>query len=240
VQWLDRSFPNPAENLACDEVLLDLCEADAAHEVLRFWESATHFVVAGYSNKVETEINVEGCRRDRIPILRRCTGGGAVLQGPGCLNYALILSIATRPELQNITSANCHVMKRNCAAVSKLLGKRCSVEGYTDLALDGRKFSGNSQRRKRTHLLFHGTFLLKNFDLTLIERYLLLPSRRPEYRKSRSHSEFLRQIDIPATELKCALGEEWKIAEKALMMPDEPMVRLVAARYGREEWNLKF
>jgi lipoate-protein ligase A len=239
VQWLDRSFPTPAENLACDEALLDLCEAGAAHEVLRFWESPTHFVVLGYSNKVQTEINVELCQRDRIPILRRCTGGGAVLQGPGCLNYALILRIATRSELENITSANCHIMKRNCAAVSKLVGKRCSVEGYTDLALDGRKFSGNSQRRKRTHLLFHGTFLL-NFDLTLVDRYLRLPSRQPEYRKSRSHSEFLSRIDASAAELKCALGEEWKVAEKALTMPPEPVSSLVATRYGRDESNLKF
>ncbi len=239
MQWLDRSFTTPAENLACDEALLELCEAGAAHEVLRFWESPMHFVVVGYGNKVQTEVNVEPCQCDRIPILRRCTGGGAVLQGPGCFNYALILRIETRPDLEDITSANCHIMERNCAAVSKLVGKRCAVEGYTDLAFDGRKFSGNSQRRKRTHLLFHGTFLL-NFDLTLIDRYLRLPSRRPEYRKSRGHSEFLRRIDVSAAELKCALGEEWKVAEKALMMPHEAVSSLVATRYGREEWNLKF
>lgn len=239
MQWLDLSLAAPAENVACDEALLDLCEGGAAHEILRFWESTAHFVVPGYGNKVQSEVNVEACQRDGVPILRRCTGGGAVLQGPGCLNYALALRIADRPELENITSANCHIMQRNCAAISKLLGERCDVEGYTDLALKGRKFSGNSQRRKRTHLLFHGTVLL-NFDLTLIDRYLRLPSRQPEYRKSRSHTDFLRNIGAPATELKCALAEEWKVAKKSFKLPDEPLRTLIRSRYARDEWNLKF
>src|SRR5688572_6131078 len=93
MRWLDLTFPTPAENLACDEALLDLCEAGFADEVLRFWESPTHFVVVGYGNKVDSEVEVAACRADGIPILRRCTGGGTVLQGPGCLNYSLVLRI---------------------------------------------------------------------------------------------------------------------------------------------------
>jgi lipoate-protein ligase A len=239
VQWLDLSLPTPAENIGCDEALLDLCEGGAAHEIVRFWESRMHFAVLGYGNKVQSEVNVEACQRDKVAILRRCSGGGAVIQGPGCFNYALVLRIADRPELENITSANCHIMKRNCAAISKVLGKQCEVEGYTDLALKDRKFSGNSQRRKRTHLLFHGTFLL-NFDLTLIDRYLGVPSRQPEYRKSRSHADFVRNIDVSATDLKCSFAEEWKVAEKAFKLPDEPLRTLVTTRYARDEWNLKF
>src|ERR1039458_3609667 len=93
MRHLDLTIPSPAENLACDEALLDWCESGTGAECLRFWESPEPFVVVGYANKVETEVNVAACEARKIPILRRCSGGGTVAQGPGCLNYALILPI---------------------------------------------------------------------------------------------------------------------------------------------------
>jgi lipoate-protein ligase A len=235
---LDLTFPTPAENLACDEALLDLCESVGGDEILRFWESSTHFVVVGYGNKIDTEVDLAACNRDCIPILRRCSGGGTVLQGPGCLNYSLVLRI--NAELESITAANCHIMKRNAAALSTVLGEAVvSVEGFTDLATGGRKFSGNAQRRKRTHLLFHGTFLL-DFDLPLIARYLRAPSRQPEYRGSRSHSEFLRSISASRDEIKRALLAEWKAVEALAAIPQDAIKTLVTGKYSRPEWNLKF
>src|SRR2546422_3154717 len=59
---LDLTFPTPAENLACDEALLDLCEQGGAGEVLRFWEPREYFVVVGYANKVASEVNLAACR----------------------------------------------------------------------------------------------------------------------------------------------------------------------------------
>ena len=239
MRWLDLTFPTPAENLAGDEALLELCEAGFAGEALRFWESPTHFVVVGYANKVASEVDVAACHADGIPVLRRCSGGGTVLQGPGCLNYALVLRMDGHHDLESITSANCYIMKRNAAALSKILAKPVSAEGFTDLALEGRKFSGNAQRRKRTHLLFHGTFLL-NFDLGLIERYLLAPSREPEYRHGRKHRDFLRAVAIGREELKGALRAEWNATDGWSTPPEEPLKRLVMEKYSRDEWNLKF
>ena len=92
----DLTLPTPEENLACDEVLLDICEAGRLEGVLRFWEPAQHFVVLGYANRAAREANLEFCRSAGIRVLRRCSGGGAVLQGPGCLNYSLRESAAAQ------------------------------------------------------------------------------------------------------------------------------------------------
>jgi len=240
MHYADTTFETPAENIACDEALLDFCEAGAMDEVLRFWESATPFVVVGYGDHVDVEVNRGVCEKDGVPILRRCSGGGAVVQGAGCLNYSLILNINHHPELASITAANCHIMKRNATVLSKLLGKHICIEGYTDLAVDGRKFSGNAQRRKRTHLLFHGTFLLGSFDLTLLSRYLKHPSREPEYRGTRTHDDFVASLSLNAEPVKSALREEWGAKQKMKALPDEPLRTLVATRYARTEWNLKF
>ena len=99
MKYLDRTLGTPQENLACDEALLEVCEEGSADEILRFWEPRQHFVVLGYSNKVRAEANLDTCRALDVPILRRCSGGGTVLQGPGSLNYALILRIRRgRPQ----------------------------------------------------------------------------------------------------------------------------------------------
>jgi len=82
MRCLDLTFPTPEENLACDEVLLDWCEEPEGPEVLRFWGPQKTLRRRGYSNRVEREVNVAACRERAIPILRRCTGGGTVLQGP--------------------------------------------------------------------------------------------------------------------------------------------------------------
>ena len=240
MHYADVTFKTPAENIACDEALLDLCEAGSMDEVLRFWESSTPFVVVGYGNHVDLEANRSACEQDGVPVLRRCSGGGAVVQGPGCLNYSLLLNIDRRPELASITAANCHIMKRHAAVLSKLLGKEVLVEGYTDLAVDGDKFSGNAQRRKWTHLLFHGTFLLGNFDLTLISRHLKHPSREPEYRRTRIHDDFVAKLSLNAGQVKSALREEWGASKELKSIPNEPLQTLVATRYSRSEWNLKF
>src|SRR5512137_2540996 len=109
----DLTLGTPEENLACDEVLLDLCEAGDSDELLRLWALPRYFVVLGYGNKAATEVNLDFCRKLNIPVLRRCTGGGAVLQGPGVLNYSLILEIPNTGPLAHISDTNVFIMEKH-------------------------------------------------------------------------------------------------------------------------------
>src|SRR5690242_14068944 len=93
MKHLDLTLPSPAENLAADEALLDQCEAGAEGEILRFWEPREAFVVLGYANRAALEVDLPACQAHQIGVFRRCSGGGTVLQGPGCLNYSVILRI---------------------------------------------------------------------------------------------------------------------------------------------------
>jgi len=103
----EEAFATPEENLACDEALLDACENSDAPGFVRFWESPSYFVVLGYGKHLEQEVFKDVCTRENILILRRCSGGGTVLQGPGCFNYTLVLPITSSPELETISGANC-------------------------------------------------------------------------------------------------------------------------------------
>src|SRR6516162_4348715 len=83
-----------------------------------------------------------------------------------------------------------------------------SVRGHTDLCLGHLKFAGNSQRRRKNFLLFHGTLLL-NCDLSLISELLLMPSLQPDYRASRTHADFVTNLNLPAETVKATLAQAW-------------------------------
>jgi lipoate-protein ligase A len=236
MNFWDAALGDPAANLAADEALLHNCEAGGG-EVLRVWEPADYFVVLGFANVAAREANLEACRRARVPVLRRCSGGGAVLQGPGCLNYALILRIDDSSEAQSIPSTNLYIMERQRAALSSALSQPVTVRGVSDLCLGGLKFSGNAQRRLRHALIFHGTFLL-NFDFERMEEFLAMPSRQPEYRHERSHRDFLANIPAPAALIKETLRVAWGANQNLREIPDAQ--RLVREKYSRDEWNLKY
>jgi lipoate-protein ligase A len=238
MQYLDLSLPTPAENLAADEALWEAAEEGGA-EVLRFWESAAPFVVVGYANRAATEVDLAACQARGVPVLRRATGGGTVVQGPGCLNYTLVLRIAGHTAAASITRTNLWILNRHAAALTTVLGLPVRRRGDTDLAVGDRKFSGNAQRRGRQAILFHGTLLLA-FDLALVPALLPRPSREPDYRAGRSHAEFLMNLSAPAAVVKSALREAWSAREPAAQWPGARTAELAAGKYSRPEWNFRF
>jgi lipoate---protein ligase len=238
MKYLDRTLDVPQANLACDEALLDWCEEGFRDDILRFWEPRQHFVVLGYSNKARSEVNLESCKTQGIPVLRRCSGGGTVLQGPGCLDYALILRIQADSPLDSIPKANAFIMNRNRNALNSLLDGEVLIQGHTDLTLQGLKFSGNSQRRKRHFLLFHGSLLL-DLDLAVVEQTLHVPSKQPQYRRDRAHKDFLTNLHVPAEAIKDAMKRVWNATGALDEIPEGRIEALVEEKYATDAWNFK-
>ena len=247
MKLLDLTLPSPAENVALDEALLDAAEADAGQgEVLRLWEPpiategipySGHFVVAGRSTKIEVEVDLAACRRRGVSVLRRSSGGAAIVAGPGCLMYAVVLSYERRPQLRMLDQAHVYVLSKVAEAVGRL-GLEVHPRGTSDLVWGERKISGNSLRCKRDHFVYHGT-LLYDFDLPLIGELLRSPPRQPQYRGGRSHGEFLANLPASAGELRHAIAEVFGASEPLGEWPRERTLDLAAGRYGREEWNLR-
>ena len=239
MKFLDQSLDQPAANLACDEALLELMESEPSRDdCLRVWEAKHHFVVLGHSSRSTSDVNLAACNADRIPVLRRISGGGTVLQGPGCLNYSLVLN-TDRHRLKNIKDTFTFVLDRHRDLVEGLCGAKARIEGISDIVRDDLKFSGNAQYRKSHFALVHGTFLL-NFDVGLIEKYLPLPARQPEYRKGRPHSEFIANLHVDPASFCGRLKRVWAARDLFEDLPLARIDRLVADRYGRAEWSGKF
>ena len=233
--FLKHSFTDPESNLALDEALLESAELGHIGETLRIWESPVYFIVLGYSSKWKNEVNPMSFQDSPIPILRRKSGGQTVLQGPGCLNFSLILKADEKSGIQSDTKK---IMQKNLGAVKTWgLWGEIETQGISDLTLNGRKFSGNAMRRGKKFFLFHGTFLYQ-FDLSKISLYLGKPDREPEYRAKRNHQDFLTNAPVSEKLIITSLSTTWNAQKPLEIIPEIEKIKLEF--YSREAWNKKY
>ena len=230
---LELTLPTLVENVALDEALLLDAEAGGP-EVLRLWRWPGLGVVLGAGGRLADDVHEDACHADGVPILRRSSGGGTVLLGPGCLLYSLVLRFDRDPALADLHASYRFILGRIIRGLEPHVPE-LMLQGSSDLTLAGRKVSGNSQQRKRTHLLHHGT-LLHAFDLMSIPRYLKAPPRQPEYRQQRSHTDFLTNLPIAPETLESGMREIWQADEVLTRWPDERVQTMVEERYGQAEW----
>ncbi len=179
------SAPSVAENLALDVELAKSADATGRH-LVRFWWGDGPAVVLGSSEQAEEVVDTSACEELGVPVLKRCSGGGTVLQNGGVLNYSLITPAPTHLD---VATSFCQGTNLVRAILSKF-GVTGVPQGTSDVAVEDRKISGNAQARRWKAVLVHGT-LLVDFDFALAERVLLHPPREPEYRQGRSHRDFL-------------------------------------------------
>jgi lipoate-protein ligase A len=234
MDYLDLTLPSPEENLALDEALLLEAEAGRGQEVLRVWEWSALAVVLGAGGRLGEDVNEAACRADGVPILRRASGGGTVLLGPGCLLYSLVLAYDREPALAEIVPSYGYILGRIAETLGDVLPD-IEKAGSSDLAAHRVKVSGNAQQRKRGHLLHHGT-LLYDFDIGRVGRYLHEPGKQPAYRQRRDHSSFLTNLPVGKVELIRRLRNAWQAGHTSPAWPQAVTAQLVADKYSRADW----
>jgi lipoate-protein ligase A len=112
------------------------------------------------------------------------------------------------------------------------------IDASGESPTDARKLSGNSLRVRRDWILYHGT-LLYDFPLDTLSRYLRPPPREPDYRQHREHAAFVTNVPIKTDDLRAALVQAWQADQPLRTLPVERVARLVAEKYGRDDWNLQ-
>src|SRR5262245_55423227 len=121
MDFLDLTLPTLTENLALDEALLLALETDRGGDVLRVWEWPPYAVVLGAGCWLSRDVDEAACRADGVEIVRRSSGGGTVLLGPGCLLYTLVLSYNRDDALREIGSSYRYILGRVAESLTGLL-----------------------------------------------------------------------------------------------------------------------
>jgi lipoate-protein ligase A len=224
------------EELACEEALLQALDAGERGEFLRIWEFESPVVVLGRASRREREANVPACVAHGVPILRRCSGGTAIVGGPGCLMYTIGLSLRDRPSLRSVEAAHSFALDPLNAALARRL-EGVTRQGICDIAWNDRKISGNCLRMLKEAILYHGT-LLYGLAPERIETYLNSdPPRQPEYRRGRTHEAFVATLPLSRTALVEAIEEAFPTEGDYGPLPRDRFEKAMAERYSRAEWH---
>ena len=212
-RYLPYAVYSGAENMAIDEaLLLTMAHTAQPQPVLRFygWSPAT--LSLGYAQSYHKEVDEEACLAEGIEIVRRPTGGRAVLH-----QYELTYSVIA-PEhdphvsgtviesylkisqalLKGLKALGVPAEMIACGGLNGASSSACfDAPSWYELVVDGRKLVGSAQVRKEGMLLQHGSILL-HFDADLLFRLLKFPN---EEIRQRLLTGFMTKA--------CALDEVW-------------------------------
>ncbi|WP_158634370.1 lipoate--protein ligase [Brachyspira aalborgi] len=163
---------DPYYNLAFEEYILKNYLKDS---YFLLWQNANTIVVGLHQNTIE-EINREFADKNKINIVRRTTGGGAVYHDLGNLNYSLITDYNEREHISMNFFINPIVEALKNMDIKAISSER------NDILIDGKKISGSAQRLYKNRILHHGCILFDS-DLSVLSKSLKV---KPEKFQSKS------------------------------------------------------
>jgi len=146
-------------NMAAEEYFLDRHNGN----FFILWQNKNAIVVGKNQNAL-AEIDADFVRMQGIDVVRRLSGGGAMYQDLGNLNFTFICD--EKKWFSDYSYFTTPVIK-----AMESLGVKLTLSGRNDIMLGDFKVSGNAQAVRGDRILHHGTLLL-NSDLSVLGRAL--------------------------------------------------------------------
>lgn len=235
IRVLETGYNNAALNMAIDEVLIENI-GDAPILRLYGWRPAA--VSIGYFQSIREEVDLEKCSKIGVDVVRRLTGGGAVLH-----ETELTYSFITKQYPQNIMESYGWICETIVISI-KRLGFDASFVPLNDIVVKGKKVSGSAQTRRKGVLLQHGTLLL-GVDVDKMFCVLKVPSEKFKDKiikdvKERVTSLAGTTFEEMASSLKTSFATKFDAKLLADTMSTEEINHanwLAERKYNSREWN---
>ncbi|MFB0829724.1 biotin/lipoate A/B protein ligase family protein [Brevibacillus laterosporus] len=200
---------SPEMNMAIDEAILTLHSQGKVPPTVRFytWNPATLSI--GYFQKMEKEINIDEVKRLGLGLVRRPTGGRAVLHDAE-LTYSVIVS-EDHPQMPKSVTEAYKVISMGLLHGFQKLGLKAEMvslateeekakynspgssacfdsPSWYELVVEGKKVAGSAQTRQKGVILQHGSILL-DMNVDLLFSLLTFPSERVKERMMNSFKQ---------------------------------------------------
>ena len=229
-RYLDTGFLSGYENMAIDEAIFLSCQQGKSLPTIRLYGWTPPAVSLGYFQKAENAINFEACKRRGVDVVKRLSGGRAVLHDKE-LTYSLICPEGTPPFGKTIletykTISMCLISalknlnldvkwvtsKEKHSSFRHLNDKTVSCfssPSWYEITVEGKKICGSAQKRGGGVWMQHGAILLEH-DVEMLVEVL---------KSGKSKQEFTDEIFSSTTSINNHLGKKIDFYElKALVL----------------------
>lgn len=210
---LENSSLDPFYNQAFEEVVFETVLDD---DVFWLWRNSPAVIVGCYQN-ICREVKVESLRRQKIPVIRRMTGGGTVYHDLGNINYTLILRNNSFVDYDRCLSPVIDAL--NAIGVPARKNRTC------DIAIGDGKISGSAQKNAGGRLLHHGTLLFDS-DLNVLDQITT------HHKNDHFQTKGTLSAICPVTNIRHYLDEELSIEQfmerltAQIIPPEQPRLVL--------------
>ncbi|KOY64703.1 lipoate--protein ligase [Clostridium sporogenes] len=146
--FINHNNTNPYFNHAAEQYVLE----NIKDECFMLWRNEPCILV-GRNQNAMAEVNGDYIREKGMKIVRRLTGGGAVFNDLGNINFTFIGRTSENVE------ENFRKFTKPIIEALNFLGVQAEFSGKNDLVIEGKKISGNAQYYYKDKVLHHGTLL---------------------------------------------------------------------------------
>lgn len=222
---VDTAPRTGAENMALDEALMDAVAAGESPPTLRFYQWEPPCLSLGKRQPLDG-VELATCRADGVDVVRRATGGWAILH-----TDELTYSIAVPPDEPRAAGAILdayRTLSQGLVAGLRLLGVPAAMSPVTpggthnasaacfevpsayEITAGGRKLIGSAQARPNGRVLQHGSLPLVG-DIARVARYLA-------FEDEEERAALIAHLRERAATLSTVLGRPVSFAEAAVAM----------------------
>jgi lipoyl(octanoyl) transferase len=246
---VDTAMRTGAENMALDEAIMEAVAAGDSPPTLRFYQWAPPCLSLGKRQPLDG-VDLAACRADGVDVVRRATGGWAILH-----TNELTYSVELRPDDPRVSGAildTYRTLSQGLIAGLRLLGADAEmnpvipggaqntsaacfeVPSAYEITLGGRKLIGSAQTRPAGKVLQHGSLPLHG-DIARVARYLTFATEQERQalathlrERATTLSDALER-STPFPEAAQAMARGFAEALNVDLAADEPSTNEVAA-----------
>lgn len=237
---INSPFTNPYLNLAAEEYLLKNFDTD----IFLLYINKPSVIIGKHQNAM-AEINIKDIIQRKIPVVRRLSGGGTVYHDLGNLNFAWIV------QAEKNKSVNFSKYMNDIYLFLKSLNINVVQNANNDLAIEGRKISGNAEHLFKNRLIHHGTLLynsnLEDLNKAIASNFNHYSSKAVSSKRTKVTNiiDFMPQpVAIHAfrnalfhfIKTNNSQSTDYQLNEKDIVHINN----LVSNKYSTQEWNFSY
>jgi lipoate-protein ligase A len=154
------------------------------------WQPDKTYIILGQRDNIEDAVEIKSAKSENAIIMQRPSGGHSVVLTP---KTVIVSMISHKHELTAIKSFFHDCNMKIIKALQKQNIQGLSIQGISDIVLNGKKIVGSSMYKGKDFLFFHAVVNLSE-NPKYIAQFLKHPKTEPEYRKNRKHEEFITSL----------------------------------------------